>query len=93
MATEVSNNAERSRYELVIDGEVGGVAEYRDDGDVRVFPHTQIKASLRGQGLGAQMVRGALEDTRSTGHRMVPACWFVAEFIDANPEYRDLLAA
>jgi hypothetical protein len=93
MATEVRNNAERNRYELIVDDEVVGVADYRDEGDVRVFPHTQIKASLRGQGLGAQMVRGALEDTRSTGHRVVPACWFVAEFIDANPEYRDLLAA
>ncbi|MBV8983070.1 MAG: N-acetyltransferase, partial [Acidimicrobiia bacterium] len=47
----------------------------------------------RGQGLGAEMVRGALDDTRSTGHQVVPACWYVAEFIDANPEYRDLLAA
>ncbi|MBV8980925.1 MAG: N-acetyltransferase [Acidimicrobiia bacterium] len=93
MATEVRNNAERSRYELVDDGEVVGVAEYRDEGDVRVFPHTHINASRRGQGLGAQMVRAALDDTRSSGHRVVAACWYVAEFIDANPEYRDLLAA
>ncbi|MBV8385750.1 MAG: N-acetyltransferase [Acidimicrobiia bacterium] len=93
MANEVRNNTEHSRYELVVDGEVVGVADYRDEGDVRVFPHTQIKASLRGQGLGAEMVRGALDDTRSTGHQVVPACWYVAEFIDANPEYRDLLAA
>jgi len=23
----------------------------------------------------------------------VPACWFVAEFVDDHPEYRDLVAA
>jgi predicted GNAT family acetyltransferase len=91
---EVRNNAERSRYELIIDSAVVGIAEYRDqDGDVRVFPHTQIKAALRGQGLGAQLVQWALDDTRASGRRVVPACWYVAEFIATNPAYRDLLAA
>jgi uncharacterized protein len=93
MATEVRNNAERSRYELVSGDEVVGVAEYHDEGDKRVFPHTQIKASLRGQGLGAQLARGALDDTRSSGRSVVPRCWYVAEFIDTNAEYQDLVAA
>jgi len=91
--TEVRNNTERSRYELVADGEVIGVAEYHDEGDVRVFPHTQIKSALRGQGFGAQLVQGALDDTRSSGRRVLAHCWYVAEFIDANPAYQDLLAA
>jgi hypothetical protein len=90
---EARNNAERSRYELVVDGEVVGIADYRDEGDVRAFPHTHIKAALRGQGLGAQLVRAALDDTRASGHRVLAQCWYVAEFIDRNPEYQDLLAA
>ena len=93
MDTEVRNNAEESRYELVADGEVVGVAEYRRQGDTLVFPHTQVKSSLRGQGMGARLVQAALDDVRASGRRVVPRCWYVAEFIDANPEYRDLLAA
>jgi len=93
METEVRNNAERSRYELVADSEIIGVAEYHDDGDVRVFPHTQIKSALRGQGLGARLVQGALDDTRAHGRRVLAHCWYVAEFIETNPAYRDLLAA
>lgn len=93
MKTEVRNNADQSRYELLIGAEVVGVADYHRDGDTLVFPHTHVKASLRGQGLGARLVQGALDDARAHGHRVVPRCWYVAEFIDANPEYRDLLAA
>jgi len=90
---EVRNNAEESRYELVVDAEVIGVAEYRRQGDTLVFPHTQVKSSFRGQGMGARLVQAALDDVRARGQRVVPRCWYVAEFIDANPEYRDLLAA
>ena len=93
METEVRNNVERSRYELVLDSVVVGVADYRDHGDVMVFPHTEIKSSLRGRGFGARLVRGALDDARAKGRHIVPRCWYVAQFVDENPEYRDLLVA
>ena len=93
MDTEVRNAQDRSRYELVIDGTVVGVADYRIDGEVVVFPHTEIATSHRGRGLGDVLVRAALEDVRTTGRTVVPQCWFVRELIEANPEYADLLAA
>jgi predicted GNAT family acetyltransferase len=34
-----------------------------------------------------------LDDVRARGHTVVPRCWFVAEFIEQNPSYADLLAA
>ena len=93
MAAQVQHAVERSRFELVEDGQVVGVADYRRDGDTWVFPHTEIVAARRGQGLGAVLVQGALDDVRAAGGTVVPRCWYVAEFIDGHPEYRDLLAA
>jgi uncharacterized protein len=93
MAHEVRHNTAASRYELLLDGRVVAVADYRAEGDVLVFPHTEVEAARRGQGLGAELVRAALDDVRRSGRTVVPRCWYVAEFIDANPEYRDLLAA
>lgn len=88
----VRNAVDRSRYELIVDEQVVGIADYRIVGDEVVFPHTEIAHHLRGQGLGEVLVRGALDDVRAVGKTVVPRCWFVAEFLDANPDYADLRA-
>ena len=56
---QVRNAEERGRYELVRDGEVVGIADYRIEGDEVVFPHTEIRSDLRGQGLGEVLVRAS----------------------------------
>jgi predicted GNAT family acetyltransferase len=91
MATEVRHEPTRNRYELLEDGKLLGVADYQVSGDRVVFPHTEIVRSRRGEGLGAQLVRAALDDQRPSGRKVVPACWYVAEFIAENPEYRSLV--
>ena len=92
MALEVRNNAERSRYELAVDGDLAGIADYSLLGDRVVMAHTEIERRRRGQGLGAILVRHALDDLRSSGRTVVPSCWYVAQFIDEHPEYGDLVA-
>jgi uncharacterized protein len=92
MDARVRKAEDRSRYELVIDGTLVGIADYHPDGDRVVMPHTVIDPSRRGEGLGAILVGGALDDLRAAGKRVVPACWFVREFIDENDEYADLVA-
>jgi uncharacterized protein len=89
----VRHAPEADRYELVEDGAVIGTADYRARGEVLVFPHTEISPTRRGEGLGEVLVRGALDDARRQGRRIVPACRFVADFVATNPEYQDLLAA
>ena len=89
---EVRHNAPRSRYEITVDGRVVGFAEYRRHGDTVVFPHTEIDPSMRNRGLGAELVRGALDDERARGSTVDAQCWYVAEFIDHHAEYADLLA-
>jgi hypothetical protein len=91
MATEVRRADDRRRYELVEDGRVIGIADYRADDDVVELPHTVIEPTRRGEGLAAVLVRAALDDIRPSGRRVVPSCWYVADFIEANPDYRDLL--
>lgn len=92
MTTEVLHEPDRSRYLLKTDGAVAGVADYTDRGDALVFHHTEIDRARRGHGLGSVLVRGALDDVRARGRRVVPTCWFVAEFVDLHPDYADLLA-
>lgn len=91
--TLVRHAADRSRYEIYVGGELAGVADYqRTEGDVFVFPHTEVDRARRGNGLAAELVRAALDDVRAEGGTVDPRCWYVARFIDENAGYHDLLA-
>ena len=91
VTSEVRRNPDRSRYELFVDDDLVGIADYREQADAIVLPHTEIDRTRRGQGLGAELVKGTLDDIRRSGRAVVPRCWYVAEFIDEHPDYQDLL--
>ena len=93
MALTVTDNPSRYRYELHDDDRLLGFTEYheRDDG-VLVFPHTVIKAPKRGAGYGGTLVRGALDDVRAKGRKIVAECPFVQRFVEEHADYQDLLA-
>lgn len=84
---------DRSEQEFVL--EVDGrraVAAYQLEGGTIVFTHTGVPPELEGHGVGSRLVRGALDQARDRGLKVVPQCPFVAAFIQRHPEYRDLLA-
>ena len=90
--TGVRHDSERSRYELVVDDEVAGLAEYYESDGVLVFLHTEVDFHRQGQGFGSTLVQGALDAVRHSGRTIVARCPFVAHFLDEHPEYRDLVA-
>ena len=90
---EVQDNPERHRFELLVDGEVGGLASYRMRADAVVVTHSEVDPRLRGQGMGAELARRTLDQLRERGVKVVPACPFFAEYIERHPEYDDLVAA
>ena len=90
-APEVRHNTAAHRYEIDIDGHQA-VAEYELDAGRQVFTHTYVPTELRGKGLAEKLVRRALEDARSEGRKVVPACSYVAVFIERNKEFQALLA-
>jgi hypothetical protein len=90
--SDVRRNDERQRYELTVDGELVGIADFVVNGDVVVLPHTEIDRSQRGRGLGAVLVKGALDDARAQGRTVIPSCWYVREYLAGHPEDADLLA-
>jgi predicted GNAT family acetyltransferase len=88
-APEVADAPDHHRYEARVDGELAGVAEYRDRRDQRVFLHTEV--TLEGRGVGGALARGALDDVRARGMRAVPKCPFIAAWIRRHPDYLDLV--
>jgi hypothetical protein len=91
MPATVHNNAARNRYELEVDGHLA-VAVYTLARGVITFVHTEVPAELGGKGVGTALVRGALEDARRQGLKVVVRCSFIRAFMTKHPEFNDLLA-
>lgn len=87
----VRHAAEQQRYELLVEGQPLGVAEYSEQGEQMVFTHTEVDSSLSGRGLGSVLAKGALEDARRRGKRVVPQCEFIAKYIEHHAEWQDLV--
>jgi len=91
MPATVRDNPARHCYELEVEGHVA-FAEYGLAAEVTTFIHTEVPKELGGKGVGSTLARGALEDVRRRGLRVVAQCPFIKGFIDKHAEFSDLLA-
>ena len=87
---DVVNNKAHHRYELVVDGHLAATYYKIADG-VITFIHTEVPAELNGKGIGSALVKGALDQVRADGLKVIPQCPFVKAYIGKHPEYADLL--
>lgn len=89
---EFTNNKDRNRYEVRVDGELAGFAEYIAMAGLIVFSHTEVLPKHEGEGVGSALARFALDDVREEGSRQVqPLCPFIAGWIERHPDYQDLV--
>jgi uncharacterized protein len=92
MTSEVLNDPTLNRYELLVDGEHVGAADYQIRDNVLTFVHTEIDPAHEGEGLGGELARGALNLVRAdTDYRVRATCPFMRKYLDEHPEYGDLL--
>jgi hypothetical protein len=91
MPSAVRDNPALSRFELDADG-VTAVANYKLDGNIMTFTHTEVPAEARHGGIASRLIEGALQMARARGLKIVPRCSFVTAYVDKHPEVRDLLA-
>jgi len=90
MNDTVSDNPARQRYELAVDGHVA--ASYYEIADgVITFVHTEVPPELGGKGIGSKLIKGALDQVRADGLKVIAQCPFVKAYIEKHPEYADLL--
>jgi predicted GNAT family acetyltransferase len=82
---------ERSRFEVLVDGEIAGFAEYHRRPRVIAFVHTSIDPRFEGRGLASDLIRAALSAARSEGLSVMPFCPFVRGYIARHREYVELV--
>ena len=91
MGRIIEDNPGKSRFELHVEGELVGWAEYRPAGESVIVSHTEIDERREGEGLGSVLARGTLDRIRASGKTVIPTCPFTAAYIQRHPEYLDLV--
>lgn len=84
----VQDVPERHRYEVRVDDAVAGSSYYRDveGSDQRIFFHTAVKDEFGGRGLASTLTREALVASVAAGHRIVPVCPYVADWLTTHDD-------
>ncbi|MDX2011900.1 MAG: GNAT family N-acetyltransferase [Myxococcaceae bacterium] len=61
------------------------------DGKRLIIDHTDVSESLKGQGVGKQLVAAAVAWARRDGLAVMPLCPFAKATFDKTPEFQDVL--
>lgn len=85
--------SDSSRFEICIGDVVAGIAAYVDDGEQRIFHHTEVGDEFGGRGLAGTLVRQALIETRDAGRRIVPVCPYVRKWLASHGDEAGLSGA
>lgn len=57
-----------------------------------IIDHTWVDESLKGQGVGKQLVARVVEKMRQEGRKIIPLCPFAKHEFDTTPAYQDIRA-
>ena len=91
-ALTVLDVPEVSRFELLLDGERVGLADYSLDGDVMTVPHVETDPEHQGKGFAAVLMAGVLESVRHRGRTIRPVCPYADAYMRRHPDTADLRA-
>jgi len=80
----VRDNQEAHRFELERNGEVAFLDYQRSPGEIAMI-HTEVPPALRGQGVGTELIAGALAQAQREGLRIVAVCQFVRAYLKKHP--------
>jgi predicted GNAT family acetyltransferase len=91
MEPRVVDNPAASRFQILVDGEVAGFADYQRRGSTISFTHTVIDSKFKGRGLGSVLARYVLDAARADGSAVLPFCPFIRGYIQRHPAHLDLV--
>jgi uncharacterized protein len=81
----VTDNRERSRFEMSVDGHLAELV-YRRHGGRLVLIHTEVPAELGGRGIGGKLVTAAIDEAVADGLTVVPLCPFARSWLEKHPD-------
>ena len=84
---------DEQRYELRLEGERVGSADYRVSDGVMTIPHVETEPVHRGKEFAARLMANVLDDVRARELTVQPTCSYAAAYMRRRPETHDLIAS
>ena len=92
MSQNITHDAARQRYSLIVDGVEAYLTYERRQPGVRHITHTIVPDAIGGRGLGKKLVTAIMNDIKAGSERVTSACWYATGVIDKTPEWAALKA-
>ncbi|WP_127820417.1 GNAT family N-acetyltransferase [Microbacterium sp. CPCC 204701] len=87
-----THETDASRYTLHRGDDLVSVLDYRDDGRTVAMTRAYTVPTFRGYGYAGEVVERAVAELEGRDDRkVIPVCWYVADWFDANPDRRGIL--
>lgn len=90
MDPRLTNNEKLSVFEFETNGEPAKVM-YAKRKDVLYLNYAFVPGTLRGQGVGGEMMEAVLEYARENELKIVPICSYTVRYMNQHREWDDLL--
>ncbi len=87
---DIRDHAERSRYELPLDGELA-VVTYNLSPTNLMITETLVPERLEGRGLASRLAKHVIADARARGLLILPVCPFFSAYLQKHPEQADVV--
>ncbi|MFD0782450.1 GNAT family N-acetyltransferase [Micromonospora azadirachtae] len=87
----ITDNGALGIYEAAIGGRTVAGLVYSNVGDRVVLSATSVFPEFRGRGVAGRLIGGVLDELRAQGKTATITCPFAAAFVNAHPEYADVL--
>lgn len=87
---DIRDHAERSRYELPLDGELA-VVTYNLSPTNLMITETLVPERLEGRGLASRLAKHVIADARARGLLILPVCPFFSAYLQKHPDQADVV--
>ena len=87
----ITDNRDLSVYEATIRGQTAAGLVYHQVGNRVILMATSVLPEFRGQGVASRLISGVLDELRRQKKTATVTCPFTAAFVNAHPEYADVL--
>ena len=92
MKLDVQHNKETKQFYAIVEGKTCKL-DYSTtaDGKILDYRSTFVPEELRGRKIAEEIVKYAMEYAKDNHFKVIPSCSYVKRFVDAHPEYQQIL--